>query len=265
MLVNNCYEVRWCGTQQPLLLYSVLVCSDSPCRLAAVPPQNFDTHSHKNFQATMTKHSMVTFPLPVHGAMPAEKETAAADAAAKTAALAARNKSKSRKRKPSTEMSKHEDEKSKYILQYNPETDRPMTKEQITEWRKQQRKERNRASAAASRDKIRGRIRELEGEVDDLQSKYASALERIQQLEAERANVSTSFHAPLHLQTQATNERHPHAAALPAMVSAEDSPHLSPKNAPQATLSTLMLRGSPSDVENNEIKPHVIETNSRQA
>jgi hypothetical protein len=56
--------------------------------------------------------------------------------------------------------------------QYVPAAPVPMTKEQISEWRKEQRRERNRESAAASRNKIRSRIEELEGEVQDWKSRY---------------------------------------------------------------------------------------------
>lgn len=55
---------------------------------------------------------------------------------------------------------------------YVPAAPAPMTKEQISEWRKEQRRERNRESAAASRNKIRSRIDELEGEVQDWKSRY---------------------------------------------------------------------------------------------
>ena len=55
---------------------------------------------------------------------------------------------------------------------YVPTAPVPMTKEQISEWRKEQRRERNRESAAASRNKIRSRIEELEGEVQEWKSRY---------------------------------------------------------------------------------------------
>jgi len=60
----------------------------------------------------------------------------------------------------------------------------PMTKEELTAWRKEARRVRNRESAAASRNKTRQRIVDLEEQVEALQSKYAAALERIQELEA---------------------------------------------------------------------------------
>ena len=48
---------------------------------------------------------------------------------------------------------------------YAPPAAESMTKEQLMAWRKEQRRKRNRESAAASRNKQRGKIEELEGEV----------------------------------------------------------------------------------------------------
>jgi bZIP transcription factor len=59
----------------------------------------------------------------------------------------------------------------------------PMSKEELSEWRKEARRVRNRESAAASRRKTRERIEELEGQVHVIESKYAKALERIAELE----------------------------------------------------------------------------------
>lgn len=59
----------------------------------------------------------------------------------------------------------------------------PMSKEELSEWRKEARRVRNRESAAASRRKTRERIEELEGQVSALEAKYASALARIAELE----------------------------------------------------------------------------------
>ncbi|GAX26498.1 hypothetical protein FisN_23Lh023 [Fistulifera solaris] len=64
---------------------------------------------------------------------------------------------------------------------YVPEV--PMTKAELSAWRKEARRVRNRESAAASRQKTRSRIEELEGQVDKLQEKYLQALQRIADLE----------------------------------------------------------------------------------
>jgi len=68
----------------------------------------------------------------------------------------------------------------------------PMTKEELTLWRKEARRVRNRESASASRQKTRQRIEELEDEVGSLRSKYSAALRRIEELEA-AACTSDSF------------------------------------------------------------------------
>eukprot|EP00557_Chaetoceros_sp_GSL56_P014714 CAMPEP_0176479364 /NCGR_PEP_ID=MMETSP0200_2-20121128/1700_1 /TAXON_ID=947934 /ORGANISM="Chaetoceros sp., Strain GSL56" /LENGTH=286 /DNA_ID=CAMNT_0017875403 /DNA_START=123 /DNA_END=983 /DNA_ORIENTATION=+ len=71
--------------------------------------------------------------------------------------------------------------KTKYQNHYEP--DIPMTKEQAAEWRKEARRKRNRESAAASRNKVRNRIAELEQEVQDWKDKYSTLLTRIESLE----------------------------------------------------------------------------------
>jgi len=70
--------------------------------------------------------------------------------------------------------------KSKHS-QYKPEKD--MSKEELTQWRKHQRKLRNRQSAAASRQKVRNRVHNLEEQVQLLQHKYNIVLNRLKQYE----------------------------------------------------------------------------------
>lgn len=70
---------------------------------------------------------------------------------------------------------------------------RNMTKEEISEWRRDQRKQRNRASAAASRQKVKSRIAELEKEVEGWKEKYfelKGLLEGKQQKQLEQGDVS---------------------------------------------------------------------------
>ena len=71
---------------------------------------------------------------------------------------------------------------NKYNLKYEP-ADPSLTEEQAAEWRKEQRKARNRASAAQSRHKTKARIDALEGEVSELKRMYAAAVARIAELE----------------------------------------------------------------------------------
>lgn len=64
-------------------------------------------------------------------------------------------------------------------ITYNP--DIPMTKEQLTSWRREMRRVRNRESAAASRRKVRDRIEELEDEVDVWKKRYHEVMMRLGQ------------------------------------------------------------------------------------
>jgi chromosome segregation ATPase len=66
-------------------------------------------------------------------------------------------------------------------VRYDPDV--PMSKEQLAAWRREARRVRNRESAAASRQRIRNRISELEEEVGEWKSKYAEAMERLKRLE----------------------------------------------------------------------------------
>lgn len=66
-------------------------------------------------------------------------------------------------------------------VRYDPEV--PMDKDQLAAWRKEARRVRNRESAAASRQRIRDRITELENEVGQWKQKYSMAMERLEQLE----------------------------------------------------------------------------------
>jgi hypothetical protein len=64
---------------------------------------------------------------------------------------------------------------------YEPEV--PMTKTELVQWRKQARRVRNRESAAASREKTRLKIEELEAALSESRRKYEAALKRIAELE----------------------------------------------------------------------------------
>lgn len=72
----------------------------------------------------------------------------------------------------------------KMQVTYNPEIS--MTKEQLTTWRREQRRVRNRESAAASRRKVRDRIGELEDEVDIWKRRYQEVMARLGQSDVER-------------------------------------------------------------------------------
>lgn len=71
--------------------------------------------------------------------------------------------------------------KRKTQIRYDPEI--PMSKEQLAAWRREARRVRNRESAAASRQRIRNRIDELELEVEDWKTKYNEAVKRLHDLQ----------------------------------------------------------------------------------
>jgi hypothetical protein len=68
-----------------------------------------------------------------------------------------------------------------------------MSRDELTMWRKEARRVRNRESAAASRQKTQKRITELEGEVGCITSKYQAALNRIVELEAAAVAGNSSY------------------------------------------------------------------------
>lgn len=84
----------------------------------------------------------------------------------------------------STDESDGNNKSRKVQVTYNPEIS--MTKEQLTAWRREQRRVRNRESAAASRRKVRDRIGELEDEVEIWKRRYQEVMARLGQSDGER-------------------------------------------------------------------------------
>lgn len=72
------------------------------------------------------------------------------------------------------------------------------SKAELAAWRKEARRIRNRESAAASRNKTRERIDELEGQLQTMQNQYSTALQRIVELESllQQQGVSKSVALP---------------------------------------------------------------------
>jgi hypothetical protein len=92
-----------------------------------------------------------------------------------------------------------------------------MTRDELKAWRKEARRVRNRESAAASRQKNRERITELESEVDCIKSKYAAALQMILHLEANRSiQDCTSFTPPALLRQDLMDLRGGQKGGFPA-------------------------------------------------
>jgi len=77
----------------------------------------------------------------------------------------------------------------KLQVRYDPEI--PMSKDQTTVWRRDQRRKRNRESAAASRERQRNRISELETEVAGWKIKFDEANARLTRLEEKRRKMLT--------------------------------------------------------------------------
>ncbi|KAL3927961.1 MAG: hypothetical protein SGBAC_012863, partial [Bacillariaceae sp.] len=78
--------------------------------------------------------------------------------------------------------------RKKTQIRYDPEV--PMSKEQLAAWRREARRVRNRESAAASRQRIRNRISELEDEVGEWKNRYAHAMQRLEALQQADADGS---------------------------------------------------------------------------
>jgi len=70
-----------------------------------------------------------------------------------------------------------------------------MTKEELKAWRKEARRVRNRESAAASRKKSKEQIDVLQGQVNEVQSKYEAALQYIIDLEEKLRGSGSSSSA----------------------------------------------------------------------
>lgn len=106
------------------------------------------------------------------------------DGTAPEVAIAAENKPPKKRKvdesKESASATESDDEKKKTQIRYDPEV--PMSKEQLAAWRREARRVRNRESAAASRQRIRNRISELEDEVGEWKVKYSQAMQRLQSL-----------------------------------------------------------------------------------
>jgi hypothetical protein len=107
----------------------------------------------------------------------------------------------------------------------------PLDREELREWRKVARRVRNRESAADSRKRNRDRVTELEGEVDNLQSRYSAALQRIVELEAAQA-VNDSFTPAILRQDLMSGVNRTH--------SVDDSAPPSPKITSSKTISPPM-------------------------
>ena len=74
--------------------------------------------------------------------------------------------------------------------QYIPDVQ--MTEKQLTQWRREMRRVRNREAAAASRKKVRDRIDDLENRASKWRSRYEDVINRIGEAERERLGLPTA-------------------------------------------------------------------------
>ncbi|GAX26499.1 hypothetical protein FisN_23Lh024 [Fistulifera solaris] len=96
--------------------------------------------------------------------------------------------SEPKKRKADDAPPHHNKGKKKTQVRYDPSV--PMNKDQLAAWRREARRVRNRESAAASRQRIRSKINELEDELDEWKDKYEKAMERLKSLEQTKKSES---------------------------------------------------------------------------
>jgi hypothetical protein len=138
-------------------------------------------------------------------------------------------------------------------MKYDPDV--PMTKEEAAAWRREQRRKRNRESAALSRQRQRDRIADLEVEVSEWKTKVESIMDRIKKLEETSGidsrnlvpNVSIELAGIKHLSGPALNLEVSSTAATTAsstiMPSKFVSPPVSPGRSP--LVSTSLAEASP--------------------
>jgi hypothetical protein len=121
-----------------------------------------------------------------------------------------------------------------------------MTRDELTAWRKEARRVRNRESAADSRKRTRDRIEELEGEVAVLDKKYKAALARIVELEARGDSSSRSIFTPRNLSQDHAllcgDLEDSHCVTVSPCPSETSSPSLSPLASPIYTPYSLSDR-----------------------
>jgi hypothetical protein len=121
----------------------------------------------------------------------------------------------------------------KHHARYDPGV--AMNRDELTAWRKEARRVRNRESAAESRKRTRDRIDELEGEVAELNKKYKAALARILELESGGDSSCKSLFTPRSLsQDEALFRKDPDESRIVTVSpcpSQSSSPILSPVTA----------------------------------
>jgi hypothetical protein len=134
----------------------------------------------------------------------------------------------------------------------------PMTKDELSEWRKEQRRERNRESAAASRNKTRSRIEELEGEVKNWKFKCQDMEAKVRSMERHIDFLTKlcGSHKPQFLPPQPTT-----AVSHPNSPPRSDSPPTSSPvqgGVPLVVFPNPVSSFSPPLVPDFALRPHTI-------
>jgi hypothetical protein len=132
-------------------------------------------------------------------------------------------------------------------MKYDPDV--PMTKEEAAVWRREQRRKRNRESAALSRQRQRDRIAELEVELADWKVKVESIMDRIKKLEESSGIDSRTLvpALPKPMEVQAVTSTDIATSSSCMFV----SPPVSPGN---SSSSSSLLTLDPSPIASSAIK-----------
>jgi len=120
----------------------------------------------------------------------------------------------------------------KHQARYDPGV--KMTRVELTAWRKEARRVRNRESAAASRGRTRDKIDELESKLASMEEKYAAALKRITELESRFGKQITETDSEPH-QQEDRRENAKEALVKPVFLAVSTSvvsPVLTPTSSP---------------------------------
>lgn len=134
----------------------------------------------------------------------------------------------------------------------------PMTRTELTAWRKEARRVRNRESAAESRRRTRDRIEELEGKLFTLEEKYSAALQRISELEGCQTSSYTQSHIVAQgclVETGTESNVPKHTSDSTSTSTPVVSPTMSPTSSPKFLPSTIDLR----EVQSNHLGEEVVQ------
>lgn len=216
-------------------------------RTSVFPPWNSSKSiSHQSWSSDLPafNHSvtlyfvlLITFDLSWHSNHSSntkmKRKATTTDTAAAAAASSASSPQTKKKRKPSPLLGKPQ----KF---YAPESATSnMTREELSAWRKEERRKRNRASAAASRIKTQSKIADLEGQVSHWKSKCEEMQDRMMKLQRQ-VDMLTRAQSPT-LMSQQQQQQH-------NLV----SPPSSQPNSPSSTSSSL-LEPHPSIVTSSSL------------